>query len=117
MDVVVESLKRLLAARHENRLKVGAVKVAHHGSRHNLNKELLQLVRCKRYLISTNGDKFEHPDVDSIARIVKYGGPDAEIYFNYAHTKKEYGNAQDMKARGYKAIYPASAAGGITLDL
>lgn len=117
MDVVVDSLKRVLADRHENRLKVDAIKLAHHGSRHNLNKDLLDLVRCKRFLVSTNGDKFGHPDVDSIARVVRYGGPNAEIYFNYAHTKKEYGKAEDMQTFVYKAVYPAGSAGGITIDL
>jgi beta-lactamase superfamily II metal-dependent hydrolase len=116
-DVVESSLRRLLADRHENRLEVDAFKLPHHGSRHNLTQELLELVKCRRYLFSTNGDKFEHPDVDSVAKVIRYGGPKPRLYFNYAHTKKDYGKAGDMATYKYEASYPKSSAGGITIDL
>jgi beta-lactamase superfamily II metal-dependent hydrolase len=116
-DVVEKSLNRLCAERHESRLPVDAFKLPHHGSRHNLSKELLDLVKCRRYLFSTNGDKFGHPDVDSIAKVIRYGGSKPKLYFNYAHTKKKYGKAADMATHQYEAIYPSSSAGGITVDL
>jgi hypothetical protein len=41
------------------------------------------LLDCPRYLVSTNGDHFFHPDRQAIARILKYGGKKKEIIFNY----------------------------------
>jgi beta-lactamase superfamily II metal-dependent hydrolase len=61
-DVVAASIKRLLKARGQTKLKVDAVKVAHHGSKNNTNEELLALIECPTYLISTNGAQFKHPD-------------------------------------------------------
>ena len=116
-DVIEDSLKRLIEERHETRLRVDAVKLSHHGSKNNLNTNILKLIRCTRYIVSTNGDKFGHPDIEAIARVIKYGGSSAEIYFNYANTKKSFGSATDMKHYGYKAEYPKIGAEGIVIEL
>jgi hypothetical protein len=58
------------------------VKIAHHGSKKNTSVALLKLIDCPRWLISTNGDHFNHPDKECVARIIKYGKP-AELWFNY----------------------------------
>jgi beta-lactamase superfamily II metal-dependent hydrolase len=68
---------------HGVRLKIDAFKVAHHASQNNLSMELLQLLECPRYIISTNGDHFSHPDRQAIGRIIKYGGDRPALYFNY----------------------------------
>jgi beta-lactamase superfamily II metal-dependent hydrolase len=81
-DVVAASLRRLLKARGKKKLKVGAVKVAHHGSKNNTSEELLALIESPVYLISTNGALFKHPDKACIARILKFGKP-ARMVFNY----------------------------------
>jgi len=81
-DVVAASIKRLLKARGKKKLKVDAVKVAHHGSKNNTNDELLALIDCPTYMISTNGAQFKHPDKACIARILKVGKP-ARLVFNY----------------------------------
>ena len=64
-------------------LRLDALKIPHHGSKHNNPVSLFKKLNCRRYLVSTNGKRFEHPHVEAIARIVKYGGPGAQIYFNY----------------------------------
>jgi hypothetical protein len=87
-DVVSKSLARLCKERGVKRLKVDAVKVAHHGSEHNTNKSLLQQLDSPRYLISTNGDHFQHPDKACIARILRFGKP-KQLYFNYRSTFTE----------------------------
>jgi beta-lactamase superfamily II metal-dependent hydrolase len=74
---------RPLAEADGGRLRLDALKVSHHGSRKNLSKDLLDLLDCKRYLISTNGRRHGHPDPVAMARILKYGGPDKELVFNY----------------------------------
>jgi beta-lactamase superfamily II metal-dependent hydrolase len=74
---------RPLAEAEGGRLRLDALKVSHHGSRKNLSKDLLDLLDCKRYLISTNGKRHGHPDPVAMARILKYGGPQKELVFNY----------------------------------
>ena len=70
----------------ENPLQVDFVKVAHHGSRHNTSNELMDLVHCNHYLISTNGDKFGHPDREAFAHILCHPTRDrsekVHLYFN-----------------------------------
>jgi hypothetical protein len=74
---------RPLAEAEGGRLRLDALKVSHHGSRKNLSKDLLELLDCKRYLISTNGKRHGHPDPVAMARILKYGGGQKELIFNY----------------------------------
>jgi hypothetical protein len=81
-QVIAASLQRLCAERGIDRLAVDAVKVSHHGSRHNTSEALLNLVQSPSYLISSNGEKFEHPDRECIAQILKLGKP-KRLYFNY----------------------------------
>ena len=51
-------------------LVVDYVKISHHGSMHNTSNELLDLIKCNHYIISTNGDKFGHPDREVFAHIL-----------------------------------------------
>jgi hypothetical protein len=81
-DIVCDSIERLCEERRIDQLSVDAVKVSHHGSKNNTNKSLLKLIKSHAYLISTNGDQFEHPDKECIARIIRYGKPE-RLYFNY----------------------------------
>lgn len=69
-DVITDSLKRLLDERGETRLRVDAVKLPHHGSAGNLSDELLGLVESPRFLISTNGSQFGHPDEAAMLRVI-----------------------------------------------
>ncbi len=103
-DVVADSIRRLCRARKIKRLKVDTVKVAHHGSKANTDKALLELIDSPSYLISTNGAQFKHPDKACLARIIKFGKP-AAIYFNYAtkFTKPWLGKAVQDKYK-YRAV-------------
>ncbi|MCP4897203.1 MAG: hypothetical protein GY906_09565 [bacterium] len=71
---------------------VTAFKLPHHGSRKNVSRELVEAVRCKHWLISTNGVKHYHPDAAAIARVLHYGqGPEgatepASLFFNEPST-------------------------------
>lgn len=51
---------------------VDAIKLAHHGSRDNVNDELLDLVDARQVIVSTDGKFFfGHPDDEAIARVVR----------------------------------------------
>lgn len=68
----------------DNPLKVDYVKVAHHGSRKNTSGELLELIECNNYIISTDGQSHGLPDKECLARIIKNNHPNkTSIFFNY----------------------------------
>jgi len=81
--VIANNIDRVLRSSGRPALELDAYKVAHHGSRANTSKKLLDKLVCPRYLVSTNGSQFEHPDKEGIARIIKFGGKEKDILFNY----------------------------------
>ncbi|TDL80963.1 AVAST type 1 anti-phage system MBL fold metallo-hydrolase Avs1a [Peribacillus frigoritolerans] len=59
------------------------IKVSHHGSHRNTSADLLSLIDSPFYLISTNGEKNNHPNPETIARIISRKGIERHIIFNY----------------------------------
>lgn len=113
---LVKSLRpRALAA--GGKLRVDALKVAHHGSDRNLSKDLLDLIDCDRYLISTSGARHAHPNEITMARILKHGGSEKEIIFNYRERAALW-DVDDLKAKfGYTVVAPPAGEDGfITLE-
>jgi hypothetical protein len=77
-------------------LPVDLVKVPHHGSIHNTSLDLLKMLDCNRFAISTSGRTHHHPDPECIARIItsKTG---AQLYFNYRSDESGIWDRQDWK--------------------
>lgn len=86
----------------DNPLELDYLKVAHHGSEHNTNNELLDIIKCNHYIISTNGYKYQHPHRHSLAHILCHPKRDPEetvhFYFNC--------DVATMKANGSCFILP-----------
>jgi hypothetical protein len=119
--VLAESIRKLLASRHIQRLPLDAFKLPHHASKNNLSRELLELLECRCYLVSTNGDYFSHPDREAIARVIKfgqYGGQKPSLYFNYRTRFNEVWARADLQRKhGYTARYPQEGRAGLTTSL
>jgi len=99
-------------------LYLDAFKVSHHGSKHNTNQELLKLLRCQNYLISTSGKQFGHPDPETIARIITHAGKGPHIYFNYATPQNSIWNdPRLMKRHDYKDFFPLKGSLGQALGI
>ncbi|HLK99851.1 MAG TPA: MBL fold metallo-hydrolase [Myxococcaceae bacterium] len=79
-EVLVAGIKRLPGVR--DTLRLDAFKLPHHGSQHNINDELLQVAPSRNYLISTNGNHFDHPDVPAMKRVLQQAS-EATLFFNY----------------------------------
>jgi hypothetical protein len=87
VDVLTANLKRYGAMVGEKCPRIDLFKLAHHGSGANLSSELLATIACQRYLVSSNGENFNHPDDSAIARaILGSNGPSA-FYCNYASSR------------------------------
>lgn len=70
-------------------LLVDIMKMPHHGSRYNINNDLLDVVDCDKYLITTNGGVgvANHPDRQTIAKLLQREGrrdKHIEICLNYS---------------------------------
>lgn len=78
---IVSSLQEL-GYSNENKLKIDYLKVSHHASKKNTSKELLDLIDCENFIISTDGSQHGHPNKEAFARIIENKGP-IKFYFNY----------------------------------
>ena len=98
------------------RLPLGALKVSHHGSRGNTSVRLLDMLACKRYLISCNGEVHRLPDNEAIGRIIEHGGRDPKLYFNYHCKRTEDWDDDALRTRyGFTTEYGND--GFLRLDL
>jgi hypothetical protein len=117
-DVMAPNVARLMQERQSQRLAIDAFKLPHHGSMHNISNDLLSLVSCGRYLFSSSGAIFGHPDREAVARVVVNGGSDPELLFNYRTEINEvWDDAGLMDEFEYRATYPADGARGLIVDL
>jgi beta-lactamase superfamily II metal-dependent hydrolase len=82
-NVLAANLARYGAMVGEPRPRIDLFKLPHHGSGANLSKKLAAAVNCRRYLISSNGDNYSHPDNSAIARVVLGSPGKVTFYCNY----------------------------------
>ncbi len=78
--------------------KFDLVKVPHHGSSKNMTLELSGVLKSDKFLISTNGNKHTHPDLESLAKLI-YMNQDInkEFYFNYETKASKWLSTKEMK--------------------
>ena len=114
-DVLIAGLGRLLGE-GEGRLALEAVKLPHHGSRANTSTELLDLLDARRFLFSSNGSHYGHPDREAVARVAVRDGQ-KELLFNY---RTEFNDLWDdpglQEALSYRASY-GEPPDGLLVDL
>lgn len=79
---------------------------------YNLSPQLLALVNCRRFLISSNGTFYDHPQPETIARILKTG-PGAELVFKYRSPEALAWDDDYLKGTwAYTTSYPDEANDG-----
>lgn len=100
-SVIIEGLNKLKYNK-ENPLSVEFMKVSHHGSMYNTNKELLEIVKTNHYIISSNATKHGLPNKRTIARIIN-NNPNAIICFNYDLAEKVFLNEDWKDFSNFKA--------------
>lgn len=81
-SVVSKSIRDILP-KGKSSLPFDVVKVSHHGSRNNTSDELLDLIDCEHFVVTTNGNRHCHPNKDCLARIININPERTNIYFNY----------------------------------
>jgi hypothetical protein len=104
-DLLLEGI-RAAAPAPGGRLRIDAFKMPHHGSRYNISREIVEAVDCPRFLVSTDGSRFGHPDPEALARVIKFGGERPELIFNYRSEKTlAWKKPAWMKKYGYRVRY------------
>ena len=112
--VLTAAIKRLGTSK---KLALDACKLPHHGSKANVSRELLQALDCKVYLFSTNGSHFKHPDRQAVARVIKWGGADLNLTFNYRTKFNEMWDANPLRQlHDYTTVFPGSDKEDIVLE-
>ncbi len=81
-EVLLSSLRRYADETGESPVRLDGFKVPHHGSVRNISPALLDEIDCKKFLVSTNGAYFKHPDEACIDLIVE-AVDRPELVFNY----------------------------------
>jgi hypothetical protein len=82
--VLGHALTTLINQRGGIRLAVDIFKLPHHASQGNVICPLMTLVAARHYVVSTNGDRFHHPDDVALARVVTSAPAGSSLWFNYA---------------------------------
>jgi len=91
---LIEYRLRELGYTEEVPLIVNALKVSHHGCKHNTTKSLLKIIKTDKVIISTNQrGNSRHPHRETIIKIANYlqrSKKDLEFMFNYKVNYEEF---------------------------
>lgn len=111
-DVIRDGLSRCFPANSE----VHLLKVSHHGSKANTDCKLLDVLSCRRFLISTSGKMHRHPDNNLVARLlVARNQPDIIFNYDVEHTAKWRHPPQGWPS--FNAVFPAKGETFVQIDL
>ncbi|MFB7637683.1 MBL fold metallo-hydrolase [Peribacillus butanolivorans] len=101
---IIASSLRTLGYSEENKLRVDTMKISHHASKKNTSPELLKLIYCEKFIISSDGSKHGLPNKQSLARIVRSMDKPVTFYFNYNSMKKIF-SYEECKENNITCVY------------
>jgi hypothetical protein len=111
---VVDGLSKLGEA---GPVAIDVVKVPHHGSRANVSDALVRAIASASWVISTNGNRFYHPDAEAIARILRGSAVRPTLRFNVPSEFNGWWTDPDWKERFGYDTETGTADEGLTLTL
>lgn len=107
-----------LANQRGGPVPVDVFKLPHHGSQGNVTAKLLALAPAHHYVVSTNGDRFDHPDDVALARVVTSGPPGLTLCFNYStDAASRWAEPALIDRYGYHTRLPADGDDGVCIEL
>lgn len=113
-EVLQDTLRRIQPS---GKISLDAVKLAHHASEKNLSPDLLSMVDCPNWLVSTNGNLHNHPDRRAIARLITRNTP-THLVFNYhSDETKEWARASRQMEYGFTSHHPPDDQPGVRYDV
>jgi hypothetical protein len=108
-EVLEETLKPLAQA-EGGRYRLDLLKVSHHGSKANTSKIFPGLIDCTRFAVSTNGQRHDHPDPQTVARFLTSDKVRQKIfYFNYRQPHTDVWDSTRLKSiYKYDCVFPVT---------
>jgi beta-lactamase superfamily II metal-dependent hydrolase len=107
-----------LAESAGGRLPIDLLKLPHHGSRGNVTREVIDLLDCDDFLISTDGKRHGHPDPQAIARLLKFSpARTCTLRFNYRTSRTEPWDDAKLKAQHDYTTEYGDPAGFLTINI
>lgn len=88
-SVLTSALRRYAEMVGEDKVRLDLVKLSHHGSNANVSTKMLDMIDCHRFLVSTNGDNFAHPDDAALAKIIRAASGPVTFFCNYRSKRIE----------------------------
>jgi beta-lactamase superfamily II metal-dependent hydrolase len=116
---VIERSLRKLGYGEANKLKLDLFKLCHHGSKANTSPSLLKIIDCVDFAISTDGTKHDHPDRETVARILM-NDPSRHktIYFNINQKHATIWDRKDLRTKyKFACEIPPESSPGLTIDI
>lgn len=104
-----------------NKIKVDALKLSHHGSKASNTYDLLDLVDCQQYIISTDGSRHGLPNKEAMARIILHPDRKKEelisFIFNFDNdTLRSVFTIEETLEHNFECVFPDPDQQGVTLD-
>lgn len=116
---IQSAVERIAREEGERRLSLDALKLAHHGGQKNTSADLVSTLDCARYLFSTNGTVYGHPDQESVARVVVHSCRQRlpHLFFNYRSQQNRVWDKRTLFRGRYEPVYPDLGQEGMAIDL
>jgi len=112
IPLIVEELnKHKKYFNSKGKIEFEFIKLSHHGSKANLNQDFLNLVETENFIVLTNGSKFQHPDKETLSRIIlnmPRANKDSMINFIFNYPTMLNHNrftCREMKDENFKLIF------------
>ncbi|ADV14911.1 hypothetical protein Mesau_05942 [Mesorhizobium australicum WSM2073] len=116
---IMERALRELGASEAEPYPLACFKVSHHGSKANTSPEILRILDCTAFAFSTDGSRHNHPDPETIARILVNDPVRQKVlYFNYAQENTTIWNdPETMRRFNYHCVFPAQGEQGLVISI
>jgi beta-lactamase superfamily II metal-dependent hydrolase len=117
-SVLGSALTALANSRDGKPIDLDVFKLPHHASKGNVIAPLLDVVPADHYVISTNGERFHHPDDIALARVITRAKRPPTLWFNYAGNAVKRWSDPALRAKyRFSTRQPGKGEAGVRIEL
>lgn len=109
-DVLTHTIERLNAP---TPLKLDALKLSHHGSHGCVSASLFDALDCSIFLVSSNGSRYNHPDRETIAKLLTSFAGAKELRGNYRSDEMQQWDQRSLRSAFDFSLLVPDAEDGI----
>ncbi len=117
-DDLLKAISPFLEKRDEERISLNGWKLAHHGSLKSTLDRIMQKIDAEKILVSSDGSKYQHPNPETIAKLLKHANKPLTLYFNYKTKFNDMWDDNKLKEKyNYTTVFPVDDQKAITVIL